>query len=163
MIFYLQFLTILCTWHRVQQSFIVLQNFQVEGGVGMWSSNFLVEVAVKFGVLLAVGRNEARKNPINPTSCLVLTCAFDAKKHYWKRDWTLSKFWGDLYPTTPSLYTVGFTPIAIDLPKRKIQKWTPTTWILRRGISYVTLGLTGPHLSIQTNAWKVFGHSRSRS
>ena len=31
----------------------------------MWSSNFLVEVAMKFGVLLAVLWNEARKSPRN--------------------------------------------------------------------------------------------------
>ena len=46
----------------------------------MWSSNFLVEVAVKFGALLAVPRNEARKSPRNHARCLVLTGAFDAKK-----------------------------------------------------------------------------------
>ena len=46
----------------------------------MWSSNFSVEVAVKFGVLLVVLRNETRKNPSNLASCSVLTCAFDAKK-----------------------------------------------------------------------------------
>ena len=46
----------------------------------MWSSNLLVEVATKFGVLLAIQRNEARKNPRNPTSCLVLTGSFDAKR-----------------------------------------------------------------------------------
>ena len=45
----------------------------------MWSSNSLVEVAMKFGVLLAVPRNEARKSPRNPASCSTLTCAFDAK------------------------------------------------------------------------------------
>ena len=38
-----------------------LQFFQVKRGARMWSSNFLVEVAMKFGVLLAVPRNEARK------------------------------------------------------------------------------------------------------
>ena len=45
----------------------------------MWSSNFSVEVVVKFRVLLAVPRNEARKSLRMPASCLVLTCAFDAK------------------------------------------------------------------------------------
>ena len=45
----------------------------------MWSSTFLVEVTMKFGVLLVVPRNEARKNPINPASCSTLTCVFDAK------------------------------------------------------------------------------------
>ena len=29
----------------------------------MWRSNFLVEVAVKFRVLMVVSRNEARKKP----------------------------------------------------------------------------------------------------
>ena len=58
----------------------------------MWSSNFLVEVAVKFGVLLAVPRNEARKSMRNPTSCLVLTCAFDAKKFIEKENERLQIF-----------------------------------------------------------------------
>ena len=31
------------------------------------------------------------------------------------------KIWGDLYPTTPSLYIVGFTSLAIDLPKDKLK------------------------------------------
>ena len=51
----------------------------------MWSSYFLVEVAVKFGVLLAVLRNEVRKRMKNTTSCSVQTCAFDAKKILEKR------------------------------------------------------------------------------
>ena len=46
----------------------------------MWSSNFIIEVEVKFGVLLAIPRNEARKNPRNHASCSSLTGAFDAKK-----------------------------------------------------------------------------------
>ena len=45
----------------------------------MWSSNFLVEVAVKVGVLLAVPRCEARKNPRNLASCSTLTYTFNAK------------------------------------------------------------------------------------
>ena len=57
-----------------------MQNLQVEEGASMWSSNFLVEAVVKFGVLLAAPRNEARKNPRNLASCPVLTNAFDAKK-----------------------------------------------------------------------------------
>ena len=39
----------------------------------MWSSNFSVDVAVKFGVLLGVPRNEARKNSKKPTSCPIMT------------------------------------------------------------------------------------------
>ena len=31
--------------------------------------NFLVEVVAKFGVLLAIMRNEARKSPRNVASC----------------------------------------------------------------------------------------------
>ena len=46
----------------------------------MWSSNFLVGVAMKFGVLLAVLRDEARKNPRSPASYSVLIGAFDATK-----------------------------------------------------------------------------------
>ena len=61
-----------------------LQVFQVERGASMWSSNFLVEVTVGFGVLLAVVRNEARKSPRNPASRSVLKGAFDAKKHLLK-------------------------------------------------------------------------------
>ena len=46
----------------------------------MWSSNFLLEVAVKFGVLLDAPRNEARKNSRDLASYLVLKVAFDAKR-----------------------------------------------------------------------------------
>ena len=42
---------------------------------------FLTEVVVKFGVLLDVPRNEARKNLRNLASCSVLTSDFDAKKN----------------------------------------------------------------------------------
>ena len=48
----------------------------------MWSSKFLVEVVMKFGVLLAVARNETRKNPRNPASCSIPIGAFDANKTY---------------------------------------------------------------------------------
>ena len=58
--------------------------FQVERGTSMWSSNFLVEAAVKFGVLLVVPRNEA--SPRNPASCLVPTCVFNAKKEKRKKN-----------------------------------------------------------------------------
>ena len=51
----------------------------------MWCSNFLDEVAVTFGVLLASPRIEARKSPRNLASCSTLTCAFDAKKILNKR------------------------------------------------------------------------------
>ena len=47
----------------------------------MWSSQLFVEVAVKFGVLLAIPRNEARQNPRNLANCSVLTSAFNAKKN----------------------------------------------------------------------------------
>ena len=40
---------------------------------------FLVEVVMKFGVLLIVPRNEARKNHRILASCSILTCAFNAK------------------------------------------------------------------------------------
>ena len=42
--------------------------------------NFLVEVDVKFGVMLGVSRNEVRKNPINLSSGSVLIGSFDAQK-----------------------------------------------------------------------------------
>ena len=62
------------------------ENFKVERGANIiWSSNFLVEIPVKFGVLLAVPRNEARKSPRNYASCAVSTCAFDAKTLLKKR------------------------------------------------------------------------------
>ena len=54
--------------------------------------NFLVEVAVKFGALLTVPRNKTRKSPRNPTSCLVLIGAFDAKKKLLKKIIGGSKF-----------------------------------------------------------------------
>ena len=50
----------------------------MERGASTWSSNSLVEVVVKFGVLLATPRNEARKSPRNLASYLVLTGAFNA-------------------------------------------------------------------------------------
>ena len=84
----------------------------------MWSSNLLVEVAVKFGLLLAVPRNEARKSPRNPSSCSVMIGELDAKK-FIKKENEQFKFKGDLYPSTPSLYTFGFTSIAIDIPPQK--------------------------------------------
>ena len=46
----------------------------------MWSKNSLLEVAMKFGVSMVIPMNEARENPRNLASCLVLTCAFDAKR-----------------------------------------------------------------------------------
>ena len=51
--------------------------FQVQMGANVWSSHFLVEFAMKFGVLLAVLMSEARRNPIKPASCSILTCAFE--------------------------------------------------------------------------------------
>ena len=57
-------------YKRVSQ---FLKFFQVERGACMWSSNLLVESTVKFGVLMAVPRNGARKSLRNPASCLVLT------------------------------------------------------------------------------------------
>ena len=55
----------------------------------MWNLNFLVKFALKFGVLLAVPRNEAIKNPRNPTICLILIEAFDAKKIVEKKECTV--------------------------------------------------------------------------
>ena len=78
---------------------------------------FIVEVAMKFGVLLAILRHEAKKIPRNLASCLVLTCVFDTKKVYLKKRMDGSNFWGDMYPTKPSHYTTRFTSIAIDLPE----------------------------------------------
>ena len=47
----------------------------------MWSSNFVVEVTMKFGVLLPVTMNEARKSPRNPASCSILKGVVDATKN----------------------------------------------------------------------------------
>ena len=47
----------------------------------MWSSNFVVEVTMKFGVVLLVTMNEARKNPRNPASCQILKGVVDAIKN----------------------------------------------------------------------------------
>ena len=58
----------------------------------MWSSNFLVEAAMKSGVLLALLKNEARKSPRNLASCWVLTGVFDAKKILRRREWTIQIF-----------------------------------------------------------------------
>ena len=33
----------------------------------------------------------------------------------------VANFWGDLYLTTPSLYMVGFTSIAMDLPEENFK------------------------------------------
>ena len=79
MLLSLQFLTTICTQHQVQQFCSFCNFFQAEKGVSIQSSNFLVEAAAKFGVLLATPRNEARKFPRNHASCTVLTSAFDAK------------------------------------------------------------------------------------
>ena len=65
-------------YNRVLQ---FLQKNQVKRGASMWSSNFLVEVAMKCGVLLAIPRNEARKSPRKPTSCSKLMGAFDTKNN----------------------------------------------------------------------------------
>ena len=52
----------------------------------------------------------------------VLACAFDAKKKtYWNKEWTTQIFWGDLYPTTPSMYMVRSTSMAINLPEEKFK------------------------------------------
>ena len=37
------------------------------------------------------------------------------------KEWTVQEILGDVYPTTPSLYTVGFILIAINLPKEKFK------------------------------------------
>ena len=58
----------------------------------MWSLNFLVEVAVKFGVLLTVPRNKARRIPRNPTSCTVLASAIDAQKIIQTKNGRFKKF-----------------------------------------------------------------------
>ena len=52
----------------------------------------LVEVAVKFGVLLVVSRNEARKSLRNPASCSILIGAFDARKFIEKENGRLQIF-----------------------------------------------------------------------
>ena len=102
----------------------------------MWGSYVLVEVVVKFGVLLVVLRNEVRKNSRNPTSCSVLTSAFNAKKQFIeKENGQLKLFEVNMYLTTSSLYTIGFTFKAIDCPKEKKRK-TLLAWIFPQGISY---------------------------
>ena len=60
----------------------VLQFSQLERGASMWTSKFLVEVAVKFGVLLDILTNEVRKSPRNHVSCSISKCAFNAKYIY---------------------------------------------------------------------------------
>ena len=46
----------------------------------MWSLNFLVIVAVKFGVLLVVPMNEARKKPEKPYKLFNIDKCFQCKK-----------------------------------------------------------------------------------
>ena len=136
-----------CKRHQSQQSFVVVAIFQVKRGASMWSSN-LVEVAMKFGVLLAVPRNETRKNPRNPASCSVLIGAFDAKLiNKYKCIFLYLLFWiwrfkflSWFVPYYTSLYIVGFTFTTIDLPEEKF-KMNNAARILPREIPYVTLGL----------------------
>ena len=95
---------------------------------------------MKFGVLLAVPRNGARKSPRNLASCSILIGAFDTRQFYWKRLWTVqfSRWYIPYYafPLSGWIYICSHRS-----PRRKIQKWTLAVEILTRGISYVTLGL----------------------
>ena len=122
-----------------------LQIFHVEMGASMWSSYFLVEVAVKFGVLLAVPRNEARKKPEKPCKLCGIDMSFCCKKKLLKKKNGRFKFlsWNVSHYTLPlhgSIYTYNHDRS----PRRKKNsKWTPVAaWILPRGTSYVTAGLT---------------------
>ena len=45
-------------------------------------------------------------------------CFWYIYKREREREWTIQKLWGDVFPTTPSLYTIGCTYIAINLPKK---------------------------------------------
>ena len=117
-----------------------MQIFQVEGGASIVKLKFYVEVAEKFGVSLAIPRNEAREKSEKPCKVFNTNMYFWCKHIDLKREWTVQKKLGDLYPTTPSLYLVGFTPPAIDFPKENFQKWTIVAGILPQGISYVTWG-----------------------
>ena len=58
----------------------------------MWNLNFLPVVTVKFGVLMAILRNEARKSRRNLPSFSVVTCAFQAKKIIEKMNGHIKKF-----------------------------------------------------------------------
>ena len=75
----------------------------------MWSSNFVVEVVVKFGVLLAIPRNER-----NLASCSVLTCAFCAKLFIERDNGHVPYYTLPLYDWT---YIYSYRS-----PQRKIQK-----------------------------------------
>ena len=77
--------------------------------------NFLVEVDVKFGVMLGVSRNEARKNPINLSSGSVLIGSFDAQKKEKKK--IMRNFEVICTLLHPPFVQLDFTSIAIDLPK----------------------------------------------
>ena len=76
--------------------------------------NFLVEVDVKFGAMLGVLRNEARKNPINLSSGSVLIGSFDAQKKEKKR--IIRNFEVICTLLHPPFVQLDFTSIAIDLP-----------------------------------------------
>ena len=125
---FLQFLTTLCAQLREQQSFIVFAFFSSGEGSYYVEFKFLSWSCREIWSVAGRTKEWGKKNPRNPTQetliCSVLTCAFDARKNWWKREWIIQKFWGDLYPTTPSLYTIRFTYIAIDLPEEN-SKWTP--------------------------------------
>ena len=97
-----------------------LQIFQVQRRASIWSSNFLVvsrcEIWSVAGCIEEWGEKEPEK----------LCKLFDTERcfwfsQYWKKEWTVPNFWDDLYPTTPSFYTVGFTSIAIDLLEEKLK------------------------------------------
>ena len=52
----------------------------------MWSLNFLIEVAVKFGVLLAVSRNEVEKKPKKPCKLFSSDMCFQSIKNIEKEN-----------------------------------------------------------------------------
>ena len=63
-----------------------------------------------------------KKKPEKPCKLFDTNRCIRCKKIYWEREWTVANFWGNLlYPTTPSLYVVGFTSIAINLLEGKFK------------------------------------------
>ena len=120
----------------------------------MWSSNFLVEIAVKDGVFLAVPRpyRGMRQGKTRETLQVVRywhVLSMQQKLLEKKRMDSSRNFrWCISYYTLP-LY--GWIYIySHQSPQRKIQKWTHVARIFPRGISYVTLGLSGLFLNRMT-------------
>ena len=80
------------TWSSTPKFHCFCNVFKWRRGASMWNLNFLHVVTVKFGVLMAILRNEAWKSRRNLPSFSVVTCAFQAKKIIEKMNGHIKKF-----------------------------------------------------------------------